>query len=87
MADANHAKGIVADLSRATPIVDRAINHQVELLNRDVDRLDAMLEGQSYRLARWKVGDYELDYRRFFDIDSSWRCASRTSRCSTTPTA
>jgi (1->4)-alpha-D-glucan 1-alpha-D-glucosylmutase len=33
------------------------------------DRLDRLLERQSYRLARWRVAGQELDYRRFFDIN------------------
>lgn len=39
-------------------------------INADADRLDALLECQYYRLAFWKVAAEELDYRRFFDIDS-----------------
>ena len=39
-------------------------------VSADPDRLDALLEAQNYRLARWQVGDYELDYRRFFDVDT-----------------
>lgn len=33
-------------------------------------RLDALLEQQHYRLARWKNGAHEINYRRFFAIDS-----------------
>src|SRR5207249_12262303 len=36
----------------------------------DVDRLDGLLERQNYRLARWQTAGYELDYRRFFDVNS-----------------
>jgi len=35
----------------------------------DVDRLDALLERQNYRLARWQTAGFELDYRRFFDVN------------------
>jgi (1->4)-alpha-D-glucan 1-alpha-D-glucosylmutase len=38
--------------------------------NDDPDLLDALLEQQNYRLAYWKVGGREIDYRRFFDIDT-----------------
>jgi (1->4)-alpha-D-glucan 1-alpha-D-glucosylmutase len=34
------------------------------------DALDELLEQQSYRLAFWRAGVRELDYRRFFDIDT-----------------
>lgn len=32
--------------------------------------LAVLLERQHYRLAHWKVGDEELNYRRFFDVDT-----------------
>jgi len=32
------------------------------------DRLDALLDRQSYRLAFWRVAAEEINYRRFFDI-------------------
>ncbi len=32
------------------------------------DRLDALLDTQSYRLAFWRVASEEINYRRFFDI-------------------
>jgi len=32
--------------------------------------LSVLLERQHYRLAHWKVGDEELNYRRFFDVDT-----------------
>jgi len=38
--------------------------------NADPDRLDELLEPQNYRLARWQTASYELDYRRFFDVNS-----------------
>ena len=34
------------------------------------DRLHAVLEGCSYRLAHWRVAAEEINYRRFFDINS-----------------
>jgi len=34
------------------------------------DNLDALIEQQHYRLARWKTGTHEINYRRFFAIDS-----------------
>jgi (1->4)-alpha-D-glucan 1-alpha-D-glucosylmutase len=33
------------------------------------DRLDALLDDQSYRLASWRVASEEINYRRFFDIN------------------
>ncbi len=34
------------------------------------DQLDQLIERQHYRLARWKTGTHEINYRRFFAIDS-----------------
>ena len=39
-------------------------------VNADIDWLDALLSQQHHRFARWQTAAYELDYRRFFDIDS-----------------
>ena len=33
------------------------------------DRLDALLDAQSYRLAFWRVAAEEINYRRFFDVN------------------
>jgi len=41
-----------------------------EALGRDAAGLDAVLRAQAYRLARWRVGMEEVNYRRFFDITS-----------------
>lgn len=46
-----------------------SLDEALAALNADVERLDLLLERQHYRLARWTVGDAELDYRRFFDVD------------------
>src|SRR5205807_10035421 len=43
---------------------------EVARINADFDQLDAFLERQNYRLAFWRTGDRELDYRRFFNITS-----------------
>jgi (1->4)-alpha-D-glucan 1-alpha-D-glucosylmutase len=34
------------------------------------DRLDRLIGQQHYRLARWKTGAHEVNYRRFFAIDT-----------------
>ncbi len=34
-----------------------------------VDRLDALLQQQHYRLAYWRVSADEINYRRFFDVN------------------
>lgn len=50
--------------------VHEAIDAAIQLLNGDVDRLETFLESQNYRLAFWRTGRHELEYRRFFDIDT-----------------
>jgi (1->4)-alpha-D-glucan 1-alpha-D-glucosylmutase len=47
-----------------------AIDEEVVALNHDVERLDELLRSQNYRLAYWRVASDELDYRRFFSIES-----------------
>ncbi|GAC1652989.1 MAG: malto-oligosyltrehalose synthase [Candidatus Dormibacteraceae bacterium] len=39
-------------------------------LNGDPERLHQVLDQQHYRLAFWRTAGRELDYRRFFDINS-----------------
>jgi (1->4)-alpha-D-glucan 1-alpha-D-glucosylmutase len=36
---------------------------------RSFDRLDALLDGQAYRLSFWRTAADEINYRRFFDIN------------------
>lgn len=57
------------------PPVLRAIEKAVERINghvgnpRSFDRLDELLNAQSYRLAFWRVAAEEINYRRFFDVN------------------
>lgn len=51
------------------PVVARALDASLEELNGDPERLDELLERQSYRLAYWNAGRRELSYRRFFDVN------------------
>jgi (1->4)-alpha-D-glucan 1-alpha-D-glucosylmutase len=57
------------------PPVLRAIEKAVETINghvgnpRSFDRLDQLLNAQSYRLAFWRVAAEEINYRRFFDVN------------------
>ncbi|MDP9246593.1 MAG: malto-oligosyltrehalose synthase [Candidatus Dormibacteraeota bacterium] len=41
----------------------------VRRIDADIDLLDGLLEQQNYRLARWQTADFDLDYRRFFDVN------------------
>jgi len=52
------------------PALGRALDESVAALNADVDALDAFLEIQNHRIAHWRTAGRDLDYRRFFDIDT-----------------
>ena len=51
------------------PEVKRGIDEALLYLAGDVDQLDRLLAAQAYRLAYWKIGYEEINYRRFFDIN------------------
>ena len=62
--------------ARREPALHRAIERAVEVLNGIEGRpesfgpLHDLLEKQAYRLAYWRVASSDVNYRRFFDIDS-----------------
>ena len=56
-------------LCQEKPCVKRAIDEALQTLSASVDDLDRLLSLQAYRLACWKVGYEEINYRRFFDIN------------------
>ncbi|HEX2849146.1 MAG TPA: malto-oligosyltrehalose synthase [Acidimicrobiales bacterium] len=60
----------LAQLAGDDPAIADALDAEVDAVNRDPDSLDALLERQNYRLAYWRVAGRELDYRRFFDINT-----------------
>ena len=57
------------------PQVQHAIKKALAQINgnpgdpRSFDRLDELLNAQSYRLAFWRVAAEEINYRRFFDVN------------------
>ncbi|MBW3554793.1 MAG: malto-oligosyltrehalose synthase, partial [Gemmatimonadetes bacterium] len=55
---------------RDVPGVAGAMDEAVAAINADVEALDAVITEQNYRLAYWRTAGQELDYRRFFDIDT-----------------
>jgi (1->4)-alpha-D-glucan 1-alpha-D-glucosylmutase len=52
------------------PHVASAIDEELQRLNCDPAAVHRVLEDQHYRLAYWRAGAKELDYRRFFDIST-----------------
>jgi (1->4)-alpha-D-glucan 1-alpha-D-glucosylmutase len=65
----------LAALAAGSPSVDTLIRTCLRRFNgiagqpRTFDRLDALLNAQSYRLAHWRVASEEINYRRFFDVN------------------
>jgi (1->4)-alpha-D-glucan 1-alpha-D-glucosylmutase len=65
----------LAGAAERNPEVGLAVEAALDGLNGEagapesMDRLDRLLEGQAFRLAYWRVAAYEINYRRFFDID------------------
>ena len=61
--------------SAEAPQVQQAIEKALAQINgnpgdpRSFDKLDEMLNAQSYRLAFWRVAAEEINYRRFFDVN------------------
>ena len=53
-----------------SPDAAAAVDAEVARTNGDPDALDDLLQRQSWRLAHWRAAAQDLDYRRFFDIDS-----------------
>jgi (1->4)-alpha-D-glucan 1-alpha-D-glucosylmutase len=57
------------------PEVQKAIEQALVQINgkpgkaRSFDKLDELLNAQSYRLAFWRVAAEEINYRRFFDVN------------------
>ena len=53
----------------ALPVAPGSIGKEdLDAVNADPDRLHEVLEQQHYRVAFWRAGDRELNYRRFFDV-------------------
>ena len=53
----------------AHPELKHAMDEALLAIAASVDELDALLSEQAYRLAYWKIGYEEINYRRFFDIN------------------
>ena len=52
------------------PEVAGAVDERMAAASADPDLLHEVLERQHYQLAHWRRGQRDLDYRRFFDIDT-----------------
>lgn len=66
----------LAEAVRSSDLLKEALARAIDLINGAVgipesfDTLHRILEMQSYRLAYWRVATSEINYRRFFDINT-----------------
>ncbi len=61
---------LLTELGQRDPCVAEALDARVAEINGDAALLDMLLERQNYRLTFWRAAERELDYRRFFDVNS-----------------
>ena len=54
---------------QGNPEIKRAVDEVLMEVAADPEELDRLLSAQAYRLAYWKIGYEEINYRRFFDIN------------------
>ncbi len=70
------AKRRLAALCEASVRVAEFVDGNIRAFNgragdpRSFDLLDRLLDAQAYRLAFWRVAGEEINYRRFFDVNS-----------------
>lgn len=62
--------GSPGDGPDAAPLDPDELDAALERVAADPDRLDAALVLQHYRLAWWRTASTQVDFRRFFDVDS-----------------
>ncbi|MGB2713387.1 MAG: malto-oligosyltrehalose synthase [Vicinamibacterales bacterium] len=70
------ARGRLARLASESPVVCEQIEAAVNCFNGEpgksesFDALHDLLETQAYRLAYWRTASHEINYRRFFDVNT-----------------
>lgn len=68
--DAAALKADLAGLCGRSPEIARAVEKRVRWSNGEgFEALHRLLEAQAYRLAYWRVGSDEINYRRFFAVN------------------
>ncbi|MFD0938933.1 malto-oligosyltrehalose synthase, partial [Methylobacterium trifolii] len=74
--EAEGFKRRLADVYAASAVIRDAVGRSLKLLNGTEGRPDSfgplhrLLEAQAYRLAHWRVASSDINYRRFFDVNS-----------------
>jgi (1->4)-alpha-D-glucan 1-alpha-D-glucosylmutase len=70
------AKARLSRLVQESPVVGHHVADAVRETNgvpgrpETFDALHALLESQAYRLAYWRTASHEINYRRFFDVNT-----------------
>ena len=70
------AKARLSRLVQESPAVGEQIVEAVRAVNgtpghpESFDALHALLESQAYRLSYWRTASHEINYRRFFDVNT-----------------
>lgn len=68
--DKENLRDQLATLCDSDPAAADLVDRALQAVNADLDELDRLLRRQNYRLAFWKTALEELDYRRFFNIET-----------------
>jgi (1->4)-alpha-D-glucan 1-alpha-D-glucosylmutase len=68
--DKEALRSLLEQLLRGSSELAAAVDAEIDRANQDPDLMHAVLEGQNYRLAFWRVAARDLGYRRFFDVNS-----------------
>jgi (1->4)-alpha-D-glucan 1-alpha-D-glucosylmutase len=63
-------RAFLARLCTLRSEIAHAVDDVIAEFNRSPAEIDALLQRQNYRLAFWRTAGEELDYRRFFDINT-----------------
>jgi (1->4)-alpha-D-glucan 1-alpha-D-glucosylmutase len=70
------ARARLSRLVQESPVVLKHIEAAVAIVNgtpgvaESYDALHALLEAQPYRLSYWRTASHEINYRRFFDVNT-----------------
>ena len=70
------AKSRLQRLSAESPVIARCVHEAVAAVNgtpgnpSSFNALHELLESQPYRLSYWRTASHEINYRRFFDINT-----------------
>ena len=65
----DRVKEMLWSACQSSPEAKRAVEDALLFFAGSVDDFDRLLSLQAYRLAHWKIGYEEINYRRFFDIN------------------